>query len=195
METVRQIWSLIGPGQTLHAQSGLTAYDDCNPMEYNAAGEKIVKSEEQLGIVTDFEKATSKAMEQEIAKRTRLNECRSKFDHGAMKQKFKHYNDKAIRVRMAAFCVLDENDDLLIDSNEFVSSLKHFKHTAENSIEMNIFRLADTKGTQVIDFEEFLELCSIVEGHTGSSEKAKGFINSSTFKDFLNSQVSQNTFT
>jgi len=174
----------------LEAESGLNATDACNPLEYDSLGQRIERTDIELGINSDIEFATDEVLTAIAARRKQLNECCKRFTWNLRCEASSFYSREEIRVMMAAFAVLDENDDLLIDIDEFVAALVHFNPKTNRNVEHDIFTIADKGNTGVIDFEEFVTLCAILDGHIKVSNKAKYHIlhHESCFADFLKQQ-------
>ena len=160
---------------TLIANSGKSSNDCCNPIEYNALGEKMSRTKEELALIPDFREAVIECLQDTFQKRSDLNKSRKKFDLniGQSNQIAHNYSVADIKELMDAFSRLDENDDLLIDRDEFLEALRHFNPLTKRSADVDIFTIADKKGNHVIDFEEFLELCAIIDGYVGVPEANK----------------------
>lgn len=172
----------------LKAESGQITNTDCNPCEYDMKGQKVARDASELGIITEFEERLSEVLKDTMSRREELTELRQKFDP-SVGDGFPHYDETKIRILMAAFSILDENDDLLIDQQEFVNALVHFKGTADRGTEHDLFELADRANSGVIDFEEFVHLCSIVEGHIKTDSSNQRKIKDSIFAKFLDSHI------
>ena len=195
-EIFRNILELFSSEPTLTADSEKNSNESCNPAEYNALGEKMSRTADELALCDAFKIAVASAMEPTMAQRANLNASRKKFDVNIREWNnvAAKYSMKDIKELMDTFSRLDENDDLLIDREEFLETLEHFNPTTKKSCDIDVFTIADKKGNNVIDFEEFLELCAIIDGHVGVPEKNKQaiFNKDSSFADFLQQTRSNN---
>merc|ERR1712045_496330 len=110
-----------------------------------------------------------------MERRKNLSNSRKKFDVNIFETNpiAQHYSRSDIKELMDAFSRLDEDDDLLIDREEFLEALRHFNPLTKRNADIDIFTIADKKGNNVIDFEEFLELCAIIDGYVGVPEANK----------------------
>ena len=170
-----KFFELFNNEPTLIPDSGRTSNNMCNPLEYNAIGEKMHRTSEELGIITDFKESVLECMSEQLANRDFLNKCRKKFDINIREwcEEASRYSHKEVKDLMDAFSRLDENDDLLIDREEFLEALLHFNPKTKKSADTDVFTIADKKGNNVIDFEEFLQLCAIIDGHSQVPDKSK----------------------
>ena len=160
---------------TLIADSGKSSNVNCNPIEYNALGEKMSRTKEELALISDFKEAVLECLQETIETRKNLNNSRKKFDIniGLSNSVAANYSESDIKELMDAFSRLDENDDMLIDRDEFLEALRHFNPVTNRNADIDIFTIADKKGNNVIDFEEFLELCAIIDGYVGVPDANK----------------------
>ena len=184
-EIIRNFFELFSSEPTLTADSGKNSNESCNPVEYNALGGKMVRTSEELALVDSFKIAVAECMKPTMEQRANLNASRKKFDVNIREWNnvAANYSLKDIKALMDAFSRLDENDDLLIDREEFLETLEHFNPTTKKSCDIDVFTIADKQGNSVIDFEEFLELCAIIDGHVEVPEKNKQVLRfENTFK-------------
>ena len=152
---------------TLISPSGKSSNETCNPIEYNALGQKMSRTKEELALIYEFNDAVVECLEGTMEMRKNLNESRKKFDINIRETNVyaQNYSVNDIKELMDSYSRLDENDDLLIDREEFLLVLKHFNPDTNTLADSDIFTIADKSGDNVICFEEFVELCAIVDGY------------------------------
>ena len=183
---------VINSEPVLEAETGRNSNDACNPLEYDSLGQKMERSIDDLCLITEFATAVRDVLKPINERRVDLNESRKKLNMDVREKNeiAKLYSPHEIRELMAAFQKLDENDDLLIDRHEFLEALLHYNPKAKGSFDTQIFTIADVKGNDVIDFEEFLSVCAQIDGYVPVTDenKQKLFHPQSSFVKFMAEQ-------
>jgi len=189
---LQYVVDIVNSEPALEAETGRNSNDACNPLEYDSLGQKMERTIEDLCLITEFSTAVKEILKPIAQRRMDLNESRKKLNMDVREKNeiAKLYSPHEIRELMAAFQKLDENDDLLIDRHEFLEALLHYNPKAKGSFDTQIFSIADVKGNDVIDFEEFLSLCAAIDGYVPvpDENKAKLFNPQASFVKFMKEQ-------
>jgi hypothetical protein len=151
-------------------ESGFTFNEDCDPLEYDCLGKPVIRTQEELGIITEYEDACLDVIRPEMELRKTFNDKRMKADAESINGlclKYPFYDAKDIKHIRLGFLILDENDDLLVDRKEFLEALGHFNdvhlEVMEDEKELAIFDIIDTENYGVMDFEGYLQITAYID--------------------------------
>lgn len=127
----------------LQPESAYTFNGDCNELEFDAIGNPINKTSEELGIITEWEVAANNVMEHEVMKRHEVNLRRAYETKESTFTEFNCWDKRHVMHLLNGFSILDENDDMIIDNQEFIKKLGWWhvlEPTFRISIPKNIFK-------------------------------------------------------
>jgi len=173
----------------LQPESAYTFNDDCNELEFDCIGNPVARTAEELGIITEWENGADNVMDEEIVKRHEVNVRREYEKKESTFTEFNCWSKRHVMHLLNGFSILDENDDMIIDSQEFINALIHFEDNEDNLVdemkESKIFNFMDKNNDGFLDVKQFLTLCQYVEGIQQAPASLAADLSSSSFQRYI----------